>query len=66
MADSGRHADRRPPWWSIVIFSVLSLAAMSGTVTALIVLRVARLVVAPPRSRTDDVPILEVDGTRER
>jgi len=49
-----------------VIFSVLSLAAMSGTVTALIVLRVARLVVAPPRSRTDDVPILEVDGTRER
>jgi len=44
-----------------VIFSVLSLVAMSGTVTALIVLRVARLVVAPPRSRTDDVPILEVD-----
>ncbi|MET3768126.1 alpha-beta hydrolase superfamily lysophospholipase [Marisediminicola sp. UYEF4] len=61
MADSGRHADHRPPWWSIVIFSVSSLAAMGGAITALMTLRVAQLVVTPPRSRPDDVPILDVD-----
>jgi hypothetical protein len=45
-----------------VIFSVSSLAAMSGAITALMALRVARLVVTPPRSRADDVPILAVDA----
>jgi len=45
-----------------VIFSASSLAAMSGAITALVALRAARLVVTPPRNRTDDVPILEVDA----
>ena len=45
-----------------MIFSVSSLAAMSGAITALMALRVARLVVTPPRSRADDVPILAVDA----
>ena len=44
-----------------MIFSVSSLAAMSGAITALMALRVARLVVTPPRSCADDVPILAVD-----
>lgn len=45
-----------------MIFSASSLAAMSGAITALMALRAARLVVTPPRNRTDDVPILEVDA----
>ena len=45
-----------------MIFSVSSLAAMSGAITALMALRVARLVVTPPRSCADDVPILAVDA----
>ena len=44
-----------------MIFSVSSLAAMSGAITVLMALRVARLVVTPPRSCADDVPILAVD-----
>ena len=45
-----------------MIFSVSSLAAMSGAITVLMALRVARLVVTPPRSCADDVPILAVDA----
>ena len=44
-----------------MIFSVSSLAAMGGAITALMTLRVAQLVVTPPRSRPDDVPIRDVD-----
>lgn len=44
-----------------MIFAASSLAVVGGAITALMALRVARVVVTPPRRRTDDVPILGVD-----
>lgn len=61
MKDSGRHADRGPRRFSAAFLAAGLVASAVVSTGAILSLVMARTVVTPPRSRPEDIVVLDVD-----